>query len=353
MPPEETETKPQMTEGERRKIIRLMKWLPYPSALRGLINPSTGEIFRPDEAASILCVILNTMPEERSRERLIAAIVLRYVAKKPGIENSVALALSKALHNGYISKPMIATRRVGVAIFRAGTSAIIALMVLGIIAGLIVSPPVNSITRSVMLIIFEITLLLCSTLLFSSPIGLSYRNAVVQLAAAETLALLQLPDSVGALAKASRGTHRLANVTRNALVQLLPTLFEAHYGRLPNDATPELCALLLDSDTSEHLIMLTVEAIGKVGDGRAVEPMQTFAQTARTPKLREMAETILPILTARREQENASSTLLRHSSAPPVDAGQLLRAASASPATPPEQLLRPSAGTDAPPDSQG
>ena len=348
MPPEETETKLQIPEEERRKIVRLMKWITPHSALRELIDASTGEILKPDEAAPILCAILNTTPEEQSRERLIAAIGLRNVARKPETENMVALALGKTLHNGYVSKPMIATRRVGVAIVRAGIFAILALILVGLTTIVIVPPKGHSFIRSVMLAIFALALALSLILFFLSPVFQSFGNAEVQLAAAETLAVLQLPESVGALAKASRGKKRLADVTRKALIQLLPTLTEDHYGRLPNDTTPELCALLFDGHTSEHLILLTVEALGRVGDGRAVEPMQKFAQLRRNSDLREIAESILPILIARREQENASSTLLRHSSAPPVAASQLLRAASASPATPPETLLRPSDGTDAP-----
>ena len=183
-------------------------------------------------------------------------------------------------------------------------------------------------------------------ILIFSPIVDLAQNEEVQITATKTLGKLQAPGSVGALAQAARWTNPCATIAQDALTRLLPTLTEAHYGRLPKDATPELCALLLDSNIEMKLKWLILEALGKMGDGRAVEPMQKFAQSAQTPKLRELADSILPVLLARREQENAASTLLRHSSAPPVAASQLLRAASASAATPPELLLRPSAGTD-------
>ncbi len=325
----------EQTVQDRAEIVRLMKRIPRRSPLRRLIDAATGEFLRPNEAAPALCAVLNTTPEYRWRERLVAAIALRYAPIRLEEESATVLALGKALQTNYMGRVSVATFRFMICFVAA-------------FAALLVSALLYEST-GLLLIIGAIFLAISAFLLLSSPFVLVIAplldadyNRRVQLTTAETLARLQFAESAGILAKASRGRKRLADVTRNALVQLLPTLTEAHYGRLPADATPELSALLFDADTSEPLISLTIEALGKVGDGRAVEPVQKFAQTARTPKLREMAADILPILIARREQENAAGTLLRHSSAPPVAASELLRAASAIAATPPEMLLRPS-----------
>ena len=345
MLPEQTETKSQMPEEERCKIVRLMRRVPRRSLLRRVVDGKTGVILSPREAASHLITLLNTTPETKWRERLVAAIALRYVPIAPDDQSRVAQALGEALQTKY-------ERRFARAAFR--TTLCFLATVLTWVAGNYFSADLA--WRDTLGFIFSIaalSLLSATTPVFflSSKVD-AEQNLDVQTNAVETLAHLRLLGSIGALAKASRGKKRLSDITRNTLVQLLPTLTEAHYGRLPNDATPELCVLLFDKDTSERLITLTTKAIGKIGDGRAVEPMRKFAQSARTPKLRELAESILPVLLARREQENAATTLLRHSSAPPVAASQLLRAASASAATPPELLLRPSAGTDAAPDAE-
>ena len=344
MLPEQTETKLQIPEEERRKIIRLMKRVPRRSLLRRVVDGKTGAILSSSESAFHLITLLNTTPETRWRERLIAAIALRYVPIAPQSKSAAALALSRALHNGYTPIPLIAARRAALAAKRTGVTASLSLLIMAVIYFAFPDGGISWLPAVAIFGIAFLLLVVSPVVFFLSHCHDVHANANVERAAVETLEILRLPEGAGALAKAARRKEHLAHETRKALIQLLPTLTEAHYGRLPNNATPELCALLFDKNTSEHLITLTVEAIGKVGDGRAVEPIQKFAQSARTPKLREMVESILPVLTARREQENASSTLLRHSSAPPVDAGQLLRAASASAATPPEQLLRPSSG---------
>ena len=345
MLPEQTETKSQIPEEERLKIVRLMKRVSRRSLLRRVIDGKTGAISSSSESASNLICLLNTTPETKWRERLVAAMALRYVPIAPEEESAAAQALGRTLQTEYMGRIAAATIRMGLCSLTAIASIIVSALLYDS-SGLLLRIGYAFCIASGLLMLA--TPVVC----FMSPLWDTVVNEEVQIAAIRTMNHLHLAESVGALAKAAYGQKCFSRGAHQALIQLLPTLIEAHYGRLPNDATPELCALLLDSDTSEHLIMLTVEAIGKVGDGRAVEPMQTFAQTARTPKLREMAETILPILTARREQENASTTLLRHSSAPPIAASQLLRAASASAATPPEQLLRPSAGTDATPDAE-
>ena len=332
------------SKADCRAIVRLMQRIPSESALFSLINPKTGSVLQPNAAAPALTALLDAMPEKRWRERVVATIALRYVTIAPQSESAAALALCKASRSDMMRR--IATANIpAVTCLLSGMAALLASAILYNTTGWLL------ITGAILLATGAFLFLASPFIFFTLMLRNAARNTNVRFAAVETLARLQLPGSAGALAKASRGNKRLANVTRQALIQLLPTLTEAHYGQLPGDVTPELCALLLDSETPEHLIALTAEALGKVGDGRAVEPMQKFALLAPTPQLRGLAENALPILMARREQENASSTLLRHSSAPPIDAGLLLRAASGSAVTPPEQLLRPSAGTNAAPDA--
>ncbi len=175
----------------------------------------------------------------------------------------------------------------------------------------------------------------------------------VRAATVETLGRLCEPTSAGALAYAallgrSAGYQKVRRIALRALPSVLSRLTLEHYGQLPAHSVPHLCALLYNSE--EPLALLTLEALGKVGDGSAVRSVQRMAERGRTENLREAAAGILPILEQRREQENAPKILLRATTAPAAPADTLLRPASGTSEADPQQLLRASAQT-APPSS--
>ena len=345
MMPEETETKLQMTEEDCRKIVRLMKRTPRRSFLRQVISGKTGAISPTPGTIRELCALLNETNETRWRERSIAAIAFRYAPIAPDERGIVAQALGRALQTRY-ARRLAKASLFFLACFSAGLLALLTafLMVFD-------RDPIDP--NGGYFVDLGLVFLSASPLvLFVPPLLDSIRNRGVQAVAVETLARLQLPESVGALAKAAQGENHCAQIAASGLKRLLPTLNEAYYGHLWSDATPELCALLTYCFSEKPFAEAVLTALGKVGDGRAVEPAQKFAQYVQTPELRQQAQSILPILIARREQENASSILLRHSSAPPVAASELLRAASVSAVTPSALLLRPAAGTEAAPGAE-
>ncbi|HZT40793.1 MAG TPA: hypothetical protein VFA07_01320 [Chthonomonadaceae bacterium] len=168
----------------------------------------------------------------------------------------------------------------------------------------------------------------------------------VRAAAAASLARLGDTESIGLLIKvikanwglqSSTGCWQLMGACRKSLTRLLPTLTEADYGRLPSVTTPSLCWLLEHS--GEPLNLEILEALGKVGDGRAVACVERIA-AGRPSALQQKAERILPILLERQRQENDPKILLRPSDATGVMQAGLLRPSQPIRDAGPEQLLR-------------
>ena len=143
-----------------------------------------------------------------------------------------------------------------------------------------------------------------------------------------------------------KGRVRLA--AEVALREVLPLLETGDTGERAADFVPNLCRALLRKERQvldytpreEALEILILEALGKVGDGHAVPTVQRLARGGRTPCLRELAGSILPILQARSRQATDPDQLLRGADRPENPSATLLRPAHEA-STPSEQLLRP------------
>lgn len=156
-------------------------------------------------------------------------------------------------------------------------------------------------------------------------------------AAIEALGRIRAPEVCGVLAGCLFTANlSLARAARQALKQALPMLTPDHYGALESSVVPNLCRALLHSD--DALALLVLEALGKMGDGRAVRSVEETVRRGRTEAICRAAEAILPVLRERQQQENDRRMLLRGSSQA-VDTLHLLHALSTP--EPPEQLLRP------------
>ncbi len=125
----------------------------------------------------------------------------------------------------------------------------------------------------------------------------------------------------------------------DGIATLLPRLTPEDYGRLRSDTVPNLCYLL--NNFTGNFLLTVLEAVGKIGDSRAITAVQRLAEGDAPPQIREAANRILPILMARREQESHSRNLLR-ASKEPISEKELLRPSQAAAETQPETLLRPS-----------
>jgi hypothetical protein len=168
------------------------------------------------------------------------------------------------------------------------------------------------------------------------------RNARVRAAAATSLGRMQMPQSVGALARAVlNGSMPVHKAASSALQHVLPTLTPDHYGQLGADAVPSLCRVLPFAE--ETLALAILDALAKVGDGSAVDSVERLTKRGRTAKVREEATRLLPILQQRQAEENAPKILLRASEQTRPGGDVLLRPASGVSDARSEELLRPSA----------
>lgn len=346
----EQEAKLQIPEAERAHLIRLMRRAPQNHPLREIVDEETGEVRHTPDVAFRLSSILKLAPETQYEVRRVACVALRYVTVEADAAQDVAAALGATLHLGYQSKAAVASRRGFRAALRSGIWFAVSFSVLTLLFLFSIALGVEMLSVAIALIGLLTALLTPLFFLLSSYYDIR-QSGKAREAAAWSLARLQLPQSVGALAKAARESDQSADVARNALLRLLPTLTKAHYGRIGADATPELGDLLTSVRPDTPFAEKILAAIGKVGDGRAAAPLEKLAARYANTPFGQQAEAILPLLRERREQENASAMLLRGSSAPPVEAGELLRAASQSAPTPPEMLLRPAPETPKPPSS--
>lgn len=164
----------------------------------------------------------------------------------------------------------------------------------------------------------------------------------VRVMAAASLGRIRLPQSISALAGvAYDGSRSVAVASGSALRHILPVLRNEHYGQLGAQTVPNLCRLL--GHPSELFVLELLQALGKVGDGRAVSAVEWLARQGETVWLREAAERILPILKERQQRENAPKLLLRPSSACDQTPETLLRAAPQTTEASPNHLLRASA----------
>jgi hypothetical protein len=141
---------------------------------------------------------------------------------------------------------------------------------------------------------------------------------------------------------------RVRSAAEVALAEVLPLLTTEERLERPSDFVPNLCRVLhrkerqlLDYTVREETLEgVLLEALGKVGDGRALPLVERIATRGRTPRLRELAQSILPVLYARSREANEPKQLLRGAVCPDTAPNTLLRATQETP-TPPSQLLRP------------
>jgi hypothetical protein len=99
--------------------------------------------------------------------------------------------------------------------------------------------------------------------------------------------------------------------------------------------------VVVQKETDEALLLVVLEALGRVGDGRAVLPVERLEKKGRTAQIRRAAAAILPILRDRQDKENAHATLLRASTTPNDAPNVLLRPAHFVQDGSPLELLRP------------
>jgi hypothetical protein len=161
--------------------------------------------------------------------------------------------------------------------------------------------------------------------------------------AAKGLGMLAVPHSAGSLAVGMQdGARNVREACRESLVQVLPTLTDAQYGRLPLDTTPRLCTLLHQTD--EPVLLGTLRALRAVGDSRALDAVGRLLHRIpagwQNSEMATEAQLTFEVLMARRKREMDAASLLRPTDSPLAPENELLRPYVQSGDHPAENLLR-------------
>lgn len=175
-----------------------------------------------------------------------------------------------------------------------------------------------------------------------------------QTKAARMLARFDDVRAVGALIEALDWPEEQVRVAaRLALLRLLPRLQASDAALLHTGQRTSLYRYLKmrNAHRDADFLVTILKALEQVGDASALPPVQRLAEgaahTYNQRRVRRQARECLPYLEARAEQQRASQTLLRASSAGATSPQMLLRPATGSNNAEPQQLLRPGAQENA------
>jgi len=124
----------------------------------------------------------------------------------------------------------------------------------------------------------------------------------------------------------------------SALQNVTAGLLPEDYGTLPTETVPALCRALVG--TPFATVQVILQALGVIGDERAIGSVERLLERAKSPEVRLAAANLLPVLQQRAAENEASSLLLRASHSPSDSEQTLLRAAWESSVTDSSQLLR-------------
>jgi hypothetical protein len=146
----------------------------------------------------------------------------------------------------------------------------------------------------------------------------------------------------------------LRELAASALSRIAAMLRPEDYGSLPNRTVPGLCYALAKAEfplgggkPDPQTVMVVLQALGVIGDGRAIKAVERIAKVSHIIEAREAATRLLPILHQRAAESQASGQLLRPSSAAADAQEVLLRAAAGSAETDSsEVLVRATAGPE-------
>lgn len=321
-----------------RKFVRLVRRTK--PARRIAEKLLTGGSLSPEDAASLMQV-MEKPSGFRWREARLAAWALGFVPADAPQQREIAWALGKRLGSyHWPDEAKIALTRMG----------LIATPLFAWFAYLFIAN--NASLNLFWTLFWPLLLAVCTAalpVLIIRHVWDDLTYSLTRCAAAKSLARLRLPDSVAPLVSATnyqpdfvanvQNWRKIRRIAREGLPEAISTLRPEHYLQLEPTIVPNLTLLI--NDREEAMALLALDALGKVGDGRAVIPVQRLLAKHASPRRREIANAILPLLHYRQQQENSYTHLLRASSAP-VGPETLLRAASGKPDDAPETLLRAS-----------
>ncbi|MCS6775213.1 MAG: hypothetical protein RMJ43_07950 [Chloroherpetonaceae bacterium] len=353
-----------ITRAERDEILSVFLGLHEEDFLRRNAPPPFGDRI-PVNADTPQIIERLWVSETRWRERAFAAWTLGQMDLAPSERSTAANALAHLITNrmrtsgtSLGSRALRALQRTAM-LTTAGFTAVLLLFLFGCF---VTSPLIDAEQLFWMFLSVPLAILgglACSVYVLPVVLPLSLaldaaRNNFVRATAVTALGRLRVPERVGVLAHAlADGNGRVRDAAEAALYAVLPLLTTEHYGRLPADTVPGLCKALghlyhitpfagsVEGTRREQLLVLLIEALGKVGDGRAAPLMEWLAGESMLPRVQSAAVAVLPVLRERQRQESDRDALLRAVSAPVATSQELLRPVTGCTGGDPQQLLRP------------
>ena len=145
------------------------------------------------------------------------------------------------------------------------------------------------------------------------------------------------PSCLGTLARAY-GHYPSSYEAGVALEHVVERLRPEDYGTLPAETVPAICKTFTKADQTTASAL--INALGVIGDGRAIKAVERLMQNAESDGVRSAASLLLPILQQRAADSRSATQLLRPSSAQQAGQESLLRVAEASSLASANELLR-------------
>ncbi|HLK57208.1 MAG TPA: hypothetical protein VKU00_11615 [Chthonomonadaceae bacterium] len=342
-PEYKTEPPEEIADIPGTEIHDLIGRLPKESPIREWAMGLLIGITPPEESIPVFIEILERQPGglwwnlstlRLWREQAVAAWALGQVSLTPEQTDAAVTALVRMLWRTPSDKNSL---------LRAGLVSVVLGLITAVFGGLIAVfarffPTAAFMTLVVIVCGWVVSLTQCTQVEHN-------HQRVVQRFAAISLGKLPTLLSIEALIATALETGLgLRGVARETLVRVLPELTSAYYGHLRPLTVPNLCRLLQSGGPA--LVKQVLIALGKVGDGRALRPVEALAKQQNGSPLRNIIEEVLPILQERKRMEDAPRNLLRASDQPFATLEVLLRPAMDTGEAQPEQLLRTAITTD-------
>lgn len=332
---------------EQREIARLARRLRPDNPVRqiafALLERNTVE----EETLAPLLKTLKAPLEDRWRERTVAAWAVGQWPLKAEQKAEVTDILGRIIMNRQLGRTDRFVLRLVFAIVRTALCSLVTVAACGfvLLSGALWRG--SGILTLLAILLAGVSFILLACMPFLSFALDVHKNHQVRQLAVRSLGRLRQPLSTGVLANTimDRNDNVSAEAIR-AFRNILPLLSSTQYGQHDRETVPALCKLLFFYHCRPILRPFVVEAIGMIGGGEAVKPIEFVARTEKGTGSGKIAERILPILRERQQRENDPKRLVRAASAPDEPASLLLRPAQDSGSAEAHLLLRPIASDE-------
>jgi len=339
-----------VTPDERRVMQARIRRLRRRSLLTPHSLEQLGEARLPTETLHALLTMLEGPFEERWEERAAAAWALGIAHLTPRQTETVSHTLCTLLRR----KPIVGRGRADQTVdpTLVWLSSYGALLLALYVVLLMTHPALSAGWSGIAIYAFASVTI--GARLWSRALKMAglRRESRLRSTAATALGRIGSASSVATLARAALDTNGgVRRAAEDALLACLDRITPDHAAQMEADVVPNLCRLLdrarqqlsHNSPEAEALALQVLEALERIGDGRAAPAVRNMINTGWTAPVNHAAKQLLPLLLERRQQETNQRMLLRGAVMPLDPPSVLLRATGLhEDEDAPETLLRSS-----------